>query len=89
MQDAIRENILNKLEKNIGKPIIIKQTGFIESKFYINKLSYKIEFDTIKIKDEKEEIYIIINLNQIYKFEILNSIKIYVDNDTQIEFFFE
>ena len=48
-------------------------------------MKYEIEFDIITIKDDKEDIYIKLNINQIYKCEILDSIKLYLDNDTQLE----
>lgn len=85
MLDEIKESILKKLEKNKGRAITIKQIGFIKSKFCINNLNYEIEFDIIKMSDEKEETYICLNINQIYKCEILGSIKLYLDNDTQLE----
>ncbi len=85
MQDKIRENILNELKRKNEKRIVICQTGFISTKFLLNCLSYKIEIDTLTIKDEKEGVYLSINLNQVYKYEIKdNKIKIYLDNDTVI-----
>lgn len=85
MEDEIKEKILKKLNENNGRNIVIKQIGFIESKFFINNMKYEIEFDIITIKDDKEDIYIKLNINQIYKCEILDSIKLYLDNDTQLE----
>lgn len=85
MQDKMRENILNELKRKNGKRIVICQTGFISTKFLVNCLNYKIEIDTLTIKDEKEGVYLTINLNQVYKYEIKdNKIKIYLDNDTVI-----
>lgn len=85
MQDKMRENILNELKRKNGKRIVICQTGFISTKFLVNCLNYKIEIDTLIIKDEKEGVYLTINLNQVYKYEIKdNKIKIYLDNDTVI-----
>lgn len=85
MQDKMKENILNELKRKNGKRIVICQTGFISTKFLVNCLNYKIEIDTLTIKDEKEGVYLTINLNQVYKYEIKdNKIKIYLDNDTVI-----
>ena len=85
MQDKMRENILNELKRKNGKRIVICQTGFISTKFLVNCLSYKIEIDTLTINDETEGVYLRINLNQVYKYEIKdNKIKIYLDNDTVI-----
>lgn len=85
MKEEQKEKILGELNKHAQKPIIINQTGFISSQFYINSLTYGIELDILTIKDEKEEIYLSINLNQVYKVETSkNSIQMYLDNDTQI-----
>ena len=85
MQDRIREKILEELKKHEKKQNTIRQTGFISNQFYINSLTYKLKIDTLTIKDEKEEIYICINLNQVYQVHIHeNNIQIYLDNDTQI-----
>lgn len=85
MKNEIREKILNELKRKDGKRIVIFQTGFISTKFLVNSLNYKIEYDTLTIKDEKEEVYLCINLNQVYKYEIQdNKIKVYLDNDTVI-----
>ena len=70
MQDNIKENILNELKRKDGKRIIICQTGFISTKFLVNCLNYRIEYDTLTIQDEKEGVYLSINLNQVYKYEI-------------------
>lgn len=85
MQDKMRENILNELKRKKGKRIVICQTGFISTKFLVNCLSYNIGIDTLTIKDETEGVYLSINLNQVYKYEMKdNKIKIYLDNDTVI-----
>lgn len=86
MEDRKEEEILNKLEKFKEKKIVICQTGFIQNKFTINCLKYKIEYDTLIIYEKDEEKYICINLNQIYKYELKdNYLKMYLDNDTIIE----
>ena len=89
MEDK-KEVILKELINFKEKQVVIHQTGFIDAKFTINCLEYKIEYDTLMIKDDNEEKYIFINLNQIYKYEINNNeIKIYLDNDTIIQFLIE
>lgn len=85
MREIFIKNMLKEIEKNVKKSVVIKQTGFISNQFYINSLIYKLEIDTLTIKDEKEEIYVCINLNQVYKVKITdNNIQVYLDNDTQI-----
>lgn len=85
MKEEQKEKILGELNKHAQKPIVINQTGFISSQFYINSLTYGIELDILTIKDEKEEIYLSINLNQVYKVETSkNSIQMFLDNDTEI-----
>lgn len=80
------ENILNELKKINPREIIICQTGFINSRFKIDLLKYKVEHDILKLEDTDKEQYITINLNQIYKYEIKDKkIKMYLDNDTAIE----
>ena len=85
MQDKMRENLLNELRRKNGKRIVICQTGFISTKFLVNWLNYKVEIDTLTIKDEEQEVYLSINLNQVYKYDIKdNKVKLYLDNDTII-----
>ena len=73
------EKILNTWKE---KNIIVKQEGFIESKYEIKKLSYKIEYEVLSVFGQKEESYIKINLNQVYQIEKeKNEIKLYLDND--------
>ena len=85
MQDKMRENFLDELKRKNGKRIVICQTGFISTKFLVNCLSYRIDIDTLTIKDERQEVYLSVNLNQVYKYEIKdNKTKIYLDNDTVI-----
>ncbi len=73
------EKILNTWKE---KNIIVKQEGFIESKYKIEKLSYKIEYEVLSIFGKEDESYIKINLNQVYQIEKeKNEIKLYLDND--------
>ena len=66
------------------KNVIINQKGFLESKYLINNLKYFIENDILNILDEKEQNYIKINLNQVYKIYNKEKIIFYLDNDTTI-----
>ena len=77
------EKCLDKLKQ---KPIRISQNGFMISQFFINKLMYKIEDDILNLRDETKEIYLSVNLNQVYQIEINeNKMSLFLDNDTQIE----
>lgn len=81
--------MINSLEKSIknfiGQDVEIIQRGFVESKYNIQKVTYFIEEDILNIMDEKNENYLKINVNQIYKVDNdEKSIEIYVDNDLRI-----
>lgn len=78
-------NIEDKLNKFIGKYIIIKQNGFLDSEFTIEKLSFLVEYEIFNIKDEKSTNYIKINSNQIYHVKYdTNKISFLLDNDIEI-----
>ena len=77
------EKCLNKLSE---KPIKISQNGFIISQFFMEKLMYKIQGDILNLRDEVKEIYLSLNLNQVYQIEISeNKMNLFMDNDTKIE----
>ena len=77
------ENCLDKLKQ---KPIRISQNGFIMNQFYMDKMMYKIQEDILNLRDEVKEVYLSLNLNQIYQVEIgENKIIMFLDNDTEIE----
>ena len=83
--DQIANIIEKKIKDFIQRDIVIKQEGFLESKYYIKALSYSIVNGILNIIDKKEDVYLKINLNQIYKVENEeNYIKMFVDNDTII-----
>ena len=68
------------------KKIKISQNGFIMNQFFIDKMIYKIQSDILNLRDETKEIYLSINLNQVYQIEISeNKMILFFDNDTQIE----
>ncbi len=82
----IVERIEECLKNFKSNTIRINQTGFMFEQFFIEKLIYKIETDILTLKDENKEIYLSINLNQVYQFETnKNEIILYLDNDTQIK----
>lgn len=77
------EKCLDKLKQ---KPIKISQNGFIMNQFFIDKLMYKIQDDILNLRDEAKEVYLALNLNQVYQVEIgENKIILFLDNDTEIE----
>lgn len=74
------------LERLKQKPIQISQNGFIMNQFFIDKLMYKIQGDILNLRDEANEAYLSLNLNQVYQIEIgENRIILFLDNDTEIE----
>ena len=77
------EKCLDKLKQN---PIRISQNGFIINQFFMDKLMYKIQGDILNIRDEVKEVYLSLNLNQVYQVEISeNKLSLFLDIDTQIE----
>lgn len=77
------EECLDKLQQ---KPIRISQTGFIMNQFFMDKLMYKIQNDILNLRDEVKEVYLSLNLNQVYQVEISeNKIILSLDNDTEVE----
>ena len=77
------EKCLDKLKQ---KPIRISQNGFIINQFFINKLMFKIQSDILNLRDETKEIYLSLNLNQVYQVEISeNKMILFLDNDAEIE----
>ena len=78
-------NLQENFKKFVGEKTVIVQDGFLQSKFVLNGLVYEIENDLLKIGDEKNDCYIKINLNQVYRADNgERKIKLYVDNDATI-----
>lgn len=49
-------------------------------------MMYKIQNDTLNLRDETKEVYLSLNLNQVYQVEIgENKIILFLDNDTKIQ----
>ena len=77
------EKCLDKLKQ---KPVKVSQNGFIMNQFFMDKMMYKIQDDILNLRDEVKEVYLSLNLNQIYQVEIYeNKIIMFFDNDTEIE----
>lgn len=85
MVQNTNNSLEEKLNKFIGKNVIVTLDGFLKNKYSIHKLKYFIEYEILNITDEESENYLKINLNQIYKMEINEkNIKLYLDNGTII-----
>ena len=77
------EKYLDKLQQ---KPVTIQQDGFLINQFFMEKMMYKIQNDTLNLRDEMKEVYISLNLNQVYQIEIgENKMILFLDNDTRIQ----
>ena len=77
------EKYLDKLQQ---KPVTIQQDGFLINQFFMEKMMYKIQNDTLNLRDETKEVYLSLNLNQVYQVEIgENKIILFLDNDTKIQ----
>ena len=86
MDDQMIEKIEKSLEKLKQKPVKISQKGFIISQFFLDKVMYKIQDDILNLRDEVKEVYLSLNLNQVYQVQISeNKIILFLDNDTEIE----
>ncbi len=77
------EEYLDKLQQ---KPIRVSQNGFLINQFFMEKMMYKVQNDTLNLRDETKEIYLSLNLNQVYQIEIgENKMILFLDNDTEIQ----
>ena len=86
MNNQMIVKIKNCLDNLKQKPIKINQTGFIINQFFMSKLIYIIQDDILNLWDETKEVYLSLNLNQVYQIEISeNKIILFMDNDTEIE----
>lgn len=84
-QDMIVK-IKKYLDKLQQKPVTIQQDGFLINQFFMEKMMYKIQNDTLNLRDEMKEVYISLNLNQVYQVEIgENKMILFLDNDTRIQ----
>lgn len=87
----MNNNINSQLEKILStfieKSIIVNQSGFLECTYCIETLTYFIKDDILNVKNKNSNVYIKINLNQIYKIENeKDTLLLFLDNDTTITF---
>ena len=86
MENQIIVRIKKYLDKQQQKPLRIQQNGFLINQFFMEKMMYKIQNDTLNLRDETKEVYLSLNLNQVYQVEIgENKIILFLDNDTKIQ----
>lgn len=86
MNNEMIVKIKKCLENLKQKPVKISQNGFIMNQFFMSQLMYKIQDDILNLRDESKEVYLSLNLNQVYQVEISeNKIILFMDNDTEIE----
>ena len=77
------ERYLSKMKQ---KQLRIRQNGFMMNQFFIEKLMCKIQDDILSLKDEDKDVYLSLNLNQVYQVEIgEKQIILFLDNDTEIQ----
>ena len=77
------EKCLKELEE---KTVRVSQNGFIMNQFFMKKMMYKIQSDILNLRDRTKEVYLSLNLNQVYQIEIgKNNIILFLDNDTEIQ----
>lgn len=86
----MKQDMIVKIEKYLDKlqqkPVTIQQDGFLINQFFMEKMMYKIQNDTLNLRDEMKEVYISLNLNQVYQIEIgENKMILFLDNDTRIQ----
>ena len=85
MIQSVTNSLEERLNEFIGTNAIIMQDGFIESKYWVEKLKYSIEYENLTIADKEGTNYLKINLNQIYNIDKNEKeIKLYLDNDLNI-----
>ena len=86
----MKQDMIVKIEKYLDKiqqkPVTIQQDGFLINQFFMEKMMYKIQNDTLNLRDEMKQVYISLNLNQVYQVEIgENKMILFLDNDTRIQ----
>ena len=86
MENQMIVRIKKYLDKQQQKPLRIQQNGFLINQFFMEKMMYKIQNDTLNLRDETKEVYLSLNLNQVYQIDIgKNNIVLFLDNDTEIQ----
>ena len=76
---------LENLKALNKKNIQIRQKGFIQTQFPLEKMEYQVQSDIVRMEDETHQKWIQINLNQVYDVELEKEIRLFLDNDTIIE----
>ena len=86
MENQMIVRIEKYLENLQQKPIRVQQNGFLMNQFFIEKMMYKIQSDILNLRDMTKEVYLSLNLNQVYQVEIgENRMILFLDNDTEIQ----
>ena len=74
---------LDKLEKKTERN---NQNGLMRKLYFIEYKKYKIQSDILNLRDMTKEVYLSLNLNQVYQIDIgKNNIVLFLDNDTEIQ----
>ena len=86
----MKQDMIVKIEKYLDKlqqkPVTIQQDGFLINQFFMEKMMYKIQNDTLNLRDETNEVYLSLNLNQAYQIQIgENNMILFLDNDTKVQ----
>jgi len=77
------EECLKELEE---KTVRVSQNGFIMNQFFMEKMMYKIQSDILNLRDMTKEVYLSLNLNQVYQIDIgKKNMVLFLDNDTEIQ----
>lgn len=86
MDDDMIVKIEKCLEELQEKTVRVSQRGFIMNQFLIEKMMYKIQTDILNLRAKTKEVYLSLNLNQVYQVEIgKNNMILFLDNDTEIQ----
>lgn len=86
MKNKISDILISNIEQYKKNNIFVCQDGFIQNKFAIENINFKLENDILMLNSEVSDEFIKININQIYSIEMQSSyILIFMDNDTKIK----
>ncbi len=86
MENKMIVKIEEYLDKLKEKTVRVSQTGFMMNQFFIENMMYKIQNDTLNLRDETKEVYLSLNLNQAYQIQIgENNMILFLDNDTKVQ----
>ena len=86
MENKMIVKIEEYLDKLKEKTVRVSQTGFMMNQFFIENMMYKIQNDTLNLRDETKEVYLSLNLDQAYQIQIgENNMILFLDNDTKVQ----